>query len=725
MIQEYTSFLKAYAEVAQITAEYLPVNPDLEKGYGLTRKDFYEVLHEPRQISSKLLRELFTSKEQLMFLVGPRGSGKTTVGIRTVGELEGLNFYTLFLPIPRHDANKYLDDRTQIAKFLRDFIQNDMKRKLFSGEDTSLLQARFMSYLLCEDLPESSRPELYNTFFVNQQLLMKQYCQVDKLKFEDLVNWLLRRDHWFNEKIGHLRNELLDLAEITHLSHAIKYFFKTEGQIIWIDNVDAFEQEAQNLLINAIFSISATEPENIRFVVAAREENVLHFEAYYETQNSIQRSSVSIAESGKGENVTGFHMPVLPSDHFKRIVQRRLDFAREFQKKKEKEARDILANPLAHSPAQRMIAEYMLESFSPVLTDIRHKHLELLSEKILHVFQSERVLHLSNNNIRALLPMHCDFLTYLLEMDQRDVDIPSAFYQNESHLKTHLLYWMAAFRRDVANEFRCFNVVEHTRMYLKKLEEHPGCFLPFVTLSCLWNLCRRNRQREGRTFTFPTVRELVANIEKIDLFSEKEIKETILRLYDPRAEFTMFIAIESRQRLENIEQLLDNQKLRITYKGRAALSSLCNSFGFLLAMKKVSDGLDNQEPLDFRNMGKYFNELMPDLISMGEVHLESMNRIRQNPFFSQHENWFDLYLDTFGIPLEKDFSRSQKTCRSYGSEPRRVLYFDSMINSIESYAPNQATKAKLKRLIDEYARWLTKLEKGDIILGALIKLNVD
>jgi hypothetical protein len=725
MKNEYFAFLEAYNEVAQISPEHLPDFPT-EESNGLCKDNFYETLHVRRNISDLILNDLLTSRDQLIFFVGPRGSGKSTAGIKTIKTLKEYGFYTLFFSIAKHEANRYLDDRRKVMKYLRDYIYNDMKRTLFNlSDDPTAAKGRFIAYLLSEDVSHENRPDVFNTVFIDFQWKLKEFMHAPKLKFEEAANWLSNGKYVFHQEVINFCNELMEKVELTHLSHAIKYFKKSVGQIIWIDNVDAFEQQAQNELINAIFSISASEPENIRFVVAAREENVLRFDSFYEPQGSIRRSAVYINDSNPNHTMPGLHMPALPLEHLAEIVTLRLEFTRKFQRDKEQEARTILNTPES-SKLQRRRATFLLDKYSPFISDKRLRVVQQLSDNILKVFGNERVLHLANNNIRLLLPFHCAFLKYLFELDKEEKDVPTAFEFDESFLKTLLLYWIVNSQNATGNEFRLFNIIQHSRDCDNRTPNSMGCFTPFVTLSCIWNLCVKNRRVQSNTFSFPTVKEVEDRLHAVMGFSRKDIRETILRLYDPRSELTMFIAIESRDRLENIDQLRDDHRVRISYKGRATLASLCNSFGFLYAIMKISDGFAAAY-IDEKRLSKYFLQLLPELVCIAEVHLESLNIIRQNNYFKNTKTWLDDYIDMFGIPLEPKFSRTQKGSRPYGTNPRKVLYFDSLINSIESYSKesrNLSFRKTIKELINEFCRILSQVEKGEIPPGERIKIEL-
>lgn len=229
------------------------------------------------------------------------------------------------------------------------------------------------------------------------------------------------------------------------------------------------------------------------------------------------------------------------------------------------------------------------------------------------------------------------------------------------------------------------------------------------------------------TFSSPTIGEVVERFKMISIFDSEDIKQSILKLYDPTSDFTMFIAIESRNRLKSVEQIRDDHRVRITYKGRAALASLCNSFSFLLAMMTISDGNVNElYYLQEKALVKNVYRVMPDLIKIGEMHLTALNRIRCNNYFKNKENWLDVYLDNFGLPLEKEFSRTQKCCKSFGSSPKKTLYFDSLINSIESYSIEIGNSTLIKRftnLVDEFARLLNRVEKGEFPQDTVIRFN--
>jgi hypothetical protein len=180
----------------------------------------------------------------------------------------------------------------------------------------------------------------------------------------------------------------------------------------------------------------------------------------------------------------------------------------------------------------------------------------------------------------------------------------------------------------------------------------------------------------------------------------------------------MFLAIESRERLTEVGQLRNDHRIRITYKGRAALASLCNSFGFVYAMQSITDNrTQGQVVLDENKLNHYFNQLLPDLKNIGRLHLNSLIQIRKRVAYADKNNWLDIYLNDFGIPLEGEYSRTMRACKGYGTSPKKVLYFDSLLHSIESYAKegkSRQLKETIKNLITDYCVTLSKIEKGEI-----------
>ena len=728
-MNEDFAFLNAYGQVANLSPETLFTNePDAH--YGISLADFYEKLHVHNGVNEKMVSELLTTKDNIIFLVGPRGSGKTTTGLKTISELRKMHFFTHWIAIPEHEANQYLDNRADMVSFLRRQISDYLKERLLeANDDNDDPLCRLTAFLLCQDLPESQRSPRFNTDFLAYQLTLRQLMQVSKIEEKKAVTFLQNKK--FEPVVARLQNDLLQQTEIYHLTAAVRHFFKTLDIVIWLDNIDAFEQEAQNALINSIFSIWKTDPNNLRFVVAAREENVLRFDHFYEVQGSVRKSAVYINETKKVESNSGMIMPSLNADKFREIVHKRFDFAREFQKSIEKKVSEVL--PVTDEANKRRILASG-EKYLPKIPELRKKYLDVLSTKVLKSFESEKMLHLYNNNIRLLLPLHQEFLRYLLETGYDRNGTPLAFFSDESFIKTQLLFWLSTEKGEAANEFKRFNVVEYTRGAVRNSSKVPeeeemlGCFLPFVLLSCVWNLCLHNRKISEGTYQLPTVGAVVERMARLDTFDEQTIKSAILSLYNPEAGYTMFLAIDSRERLTKVEEIDNDRRIRITYKGRAALASLCNSFGFLFAMHLVSDGLLGRHlDLNQRKLGKYFTDLLPDLQSIGTLHLNSLLTIREKPFYKGKPNWLDQYLDDFGIPLETDFSRTQRACRGDKNSPKRVLYFDSLVNSIESYAKENKTHAlrkTIKDLVDQYARMLVKIERREINHPHEIEFNL-
>ena len=721
LTEEDRSFLNAYREVATISPERLPAQVS-DDHFGLSRQDFYRELHIEDGIYEKLEEEILATRDQLIFLVGPRGSGKTTTGLYAVTELERLGCFMQWISIAEEEAKARLDDKSDILSYLRDQVRKHMREKLFqpwSADDEPLI--RLVAFLLCEDQQETVRSLAFNVDFERQQTSLRTLMRVQKINFEDACRHILEHRNT-SPILQEVLSDTRQQAEVQHLSAAIKVFFKTKYVVVWIDNVDAFPQEEQTMLINAIFSICRSDPINLRFVVAAREENLLRFDHFYEIQSEMRKAAVYITEDRRGGAKSGMHMPNLSRDKFKKIVEKRFDFAREFQKKIEEQVAEL---PADASELQLREMQRLRERYGPMIRKIRNEHLKIISDKACDAIVGERILHLFNNSIRQLLPLHSDFMEFLVGIGYGKDEYPLAFHFDESFMRTQLLFWLCTMHGAANNEFRYFNIVRYTRENLGgQNSDHSssatGCFLPFLTLSCIWNLCLNNRVRRDDTFEIPTIERVITNLQYIG-YSSEEIKQTILRLYNPNSEYTMFVVIETRDRITQVQQLESTHRIRITYKGKAALASLSNSFGFLYAMKFISDNSPNaHNALEKNRLNEYFAHLLPELKKIGKMHLNSLCKIRQQPRFAQRADWLDLYLQDFGVPLENGFRRSNSACRGLGSEPKRVLYFDSLIHSIESYARESKSRKldeEISKLINSYRQLLSRVEKGEMLPG--------
>lgn len=721
-------FLEACHEVASLNPESLPLD-EKDEYWGISLRDFFSTLYVEVGTDSHIVKELLRTREQIIFLVGPRGSGKTTTGLKTVLELENMKYLTQWIPVSIHEANRYLDDRRELQNFFRERIKKFLLNKILTsqGKTTVSPMGQLTAFFLCTDLAEIQRPSTFNEDFVLFRERLEELLSRHKIDYQQTLDDLARPENAFNGALRELQRETLQKAELRHLCYAAKFFLDIRDVVVWIDNIDVFSQQDQVRLVDALFPIARSAPERLRFVVAAREENVLQFDHFYDVQGAVRKTTVYMTDDRNGESLPGMNMPHLDSDKFAEIVKLRLNFAREFQKHIENRVRDLLAS---ESEADKKQSKSLEEKFLPVITDIRRRYVEVLSEKVIKAFKGEKILHLFNNNIRSLLPLHSDFMSHLIGIGYDRNNVPIAFDYDDSFVKTQLLYWLCTVRGEAANEFRHFNIVRHSRnLLLQSSGKHPAiaCFLPFLTLSCVWSLCLRNRINSGDIFQIPTIREVIECLSKLECFNENEVKTAIINLYNPsEGGYTMFLAIESRDRLTDINQLKNEHRIRITYKGRAAIASLCNSFAFLYAMQSIADNKAQvQRSLDETKLNYYFNQLLPELKKIGRLHLNSLIQIRRRPAYLGKANWLDLYLDDFGVPLESEYSRTMRASKGYGTSPRKVLYFDSLIHSLEPYTRESREKTvkqmrsgqlerTIKNLIDDYSKILNKIEKGEI-----------
>lgn len=737
MKSTYLKFFEAYEEVSKLCPEDLRSREVINLDYGINRNHFYEKLYVKRNIVEYVKAEILTSFDELLFVVGPRGSGKSTVGRKITDDLEDMNYISIFMSVSRIDAEEKLSEknRNRLVDWLLSDIKKSLQLILVDVHEDKLLKESLVEYLISNEITEQHRPQHIAKHYIEHRLKFETIRRFSKNEQKNSwKEWL--QNNYHNPEVGKLIDDIVINAHANHLYRGIEYSMKKNGMVVWIDNIDALEHDAQIALVDALLVARASIDSNVKFVIAAREENVLRFENQIEPNNAVRKDNIYISEKDfVGDNKKiGFTFPVLGYEYFSAIVMNRLKFARSYQNYLQDSL--IKAEKGHDIGISKTVLTARCDRFVPALSEFDYKYVEVIIEKVINSFKLEKIILLNNSDLRSLLKIFSEFLKYLFNNSGIEKGVFDIYYYDQSFMNTVVLFWMARHEGRNSAEQRFFNVVNYVKNEYQRKDKRLGCFLPFITLSTLWNLCLKKKNNFSGGDTFPKVKELVDKIKEIG-YEKSDIVECIVDLYHPRNGFTQFIALETLLLVNEEEQLRDNIRVRITYKGKTLISSLCNSFGFLFAMTDLTtnNGMAERKlKPDF--LKNYVRETFPALNWIGKVHLNSLLFIR-NEQFAGEEDWLDLYYEDFGIPLERDYKRSEKNSKKGYDGVSRILFFDSLLYSFESFLNALHTKgdnipinlvrelSHVRKFIKEYNSVKLKIEKYEIHNYDEIQLNIN
>ena len=723
-----------YKTVAGFSPDSTDFNDDLLDSR-INKNQFLEELFSPRDAVGLIREEIFVNPNNLICLAGPRGSGKTSIGLKAKQELISRKaFKNLVIPIDvrRDDAVRNISGLSTQTQFFTSKILNRFKKEFrpTPWDMDNNPEIHLISYILDPTISENKPEELFLEFEdeINDAIDL-QYKYYRKEKPENYRTWLVEK--FLETDIQELIKKVKSKITIIHYSFAVQALFNYKRQIIWIDNIDKLPNDDQVWLLESITELKRAVTDNIVLVVAVREENIYrveHFENFAPPHiTTIYWENPKAFENA--QSYDAFNMPVVKDEVFTDIVERRFSFARTLQIQiitRIKNEIRILQNEL-NSVNNQKILEFneMLHILGEPIEDKYFLEIERLMKKIIKTMLDEKAYYLTNNSLRELLPLHREFLLHLVDRDDNSATSLEANKFSPWFLQTEFLYFITLHSRN--STFIHYDIVNHCSKPNRTKKKKIVCFCPHLVLTIIWNLSISNIRKVDSTINLPTVQQIIDKLMPFE-FEKDEILETIFKLfYSPNGKSvgkSNYITIETSDNVKTFEQINPNSRLKINYKGKSVLNNLSISFGYFYALVINKDGFDD-EHLDPSKSVQYGMRCIKTIKEIAQDHLNSLLSIR-SIIYKNREDWIDSYYLTYGIPFHPRFSRNYNMIGKRivpNSRYKHALYIEALLDSFIPYFSNfRAVNEQLTLLRDKYSRGINGIANFKLNTFEEIKL---
>lgn len=684
---QYLKFMEFVEDVIKT-----PVNDQASGTIVITTQEFLEHLYVKSPIEEKIIHEIKHSPENPICIVGPRGSGKSSVGLKVRNDLTapGEQAFICTIDISPIKGERFFDTRTPGDGRFREYI----RKKIIEFYESELLKStdlkyRFYEYILNRNLGDKDRPESYFRQF--DGLISEFNDNFERIPGKTQINaeWLKvhANQDWVRNSIEGIKTQL----DLKHYAAALRYLKGYKQQIIWIDNIDSLSEQDEMEMTSAIREMVRTTNGIIRFVVAVREENVTQTEHPREAFAELFQSVIfwGDPDNPSAQSNKAWFVPVAKEDRLKEIYLRRLDFAR-------------LKTPV------------MPDSVAADLTTEEFETLKQLARQVIAAFEAEKGIYVANNSLRDTLNILTGFIKYLLKKGLGQDKRPVAYGFKLWFLQTELLFWLSRHAEGPIG-YKFFNIFDHSRLFLKSPDQEAhGYFLPYMVLTAVWNLCLENELSDAR-FKLPSVADVYRRLATVGFLDEKKILNTIFDLSRSSNGMNNFIAIQISGELENPEKIQNTHRLRLTYRGQVTLNSVCNSYGYIFGLIEQNKALNYHET----GIEQDAKTVVKALVTLSQSHLVFLS-IARDKWYDNIEDWFATYCRHFGTPISLPFCRIKDIENQgfeYNGHHHFALFLQLVFSSIRHYRSFQyaSVNVHLKKIEAAYFEILNGLKKREAI----------
>lgn len=635
------------------TLKELEPDPD-QKTLPLSEEDFFKYLYEERQVEDIVKRKINSRDQNLLCLVGPKGSGKTTLGRKVIRDLRKSGTFVTYIDIrllrsDRTVAEKSDDATVLLFRRLRDFYFDALFPSPGRGEKSVDHLWKFL-------LDPSQNPNKPREIFVQlQDLEAEAYALYEGWKLAKserismgIDSWL--RDTQFREPTTRdlLRRLRYEVA-FPQLLHASRHVYGLTRHLIWVDNIDGLPDIEQSAIVHSLAELNRLISDYAASVIALRESNVFREGDLEDGAPPLSTRILLETPRTIGGHVVypSVDVPVISMARLKAIVEKRI----------------VLANN-DPSTKRRLVSEKMLGE------------LLSLSSRLSSIFERDRAIYLANNSIRDLLRIHRDCLAFILRSPGEDSWPPAAHNYEDWYLATLFFLWVSHIQRQY--NFSVYDILALKEQWKALSDEQPGCFLPHVLMTCIWNFSLE-RSARGYKNALPTVREVVERVSLLG-FSAESIKEEIVLLHRDRfGQRFNFVEVRTPRVVGTSSDLMEDEKLYLTYRAKTILAFSSSSFGYFYGcvrrLKESEDELISSHPVI--DMGKFFVEVgYRHLRELTEMHISELENIAKKKSLGE-KGWLPKYRQWFGVPLKGPYARKIDI---HGNALSLELIFSSLIS---------------------------------------------
>ena len=734
---KFSHFCKHYSGISKIGPSRIKEEDQIIDSFlDISEKDFFNYLYVDVPLEAKAYSTINAPENgRLVAICGPSGSGKSTVSKKVVRALKRNPLdYIIYIDVRLVEASKEMDDQIKgiEERFVRNLILSEFEKSFRSSISTEKQNRRLGLYHFMLTPQEEVLDTHKNTqnFRKINRLSNQAYLLYKKIPDNDIDF-----KTWFYENQS--LNELIDLMimvdeliDIHHYIAYLKYSRIAKRVIIWIDNIDAFANEQQTQIVTILQNIQKTILNSSQLVVSVREENIYRIGKFSDNFNEPFISKVTFDNPSENKNYNEYgavNVPVLNFETLNLLITKKLQFgfikyddlgeiyssqySQQIKFINNYNSNEALKNEFDYSDLLSYRNELSEKIRLHGLLKLNRTELEILfslSNKVIQVFERERVIFLANNSIKDYLRIHSSFLEHLVGLISDSSFIEGVENISTTFITTEFLSWI--YNVDEPFGVETFNVIEETGKYMLIPGGRDfGCFLQYMILTRIWNKCI-NLNGKPSPHNNPMVRDIVEDLKKDFNYKKKQILDSLFNLYKNAGGKGNFITFRSKKNILTRKDIDLNSTVRITYRGRVSIGYTINSFGYLKECSlrlKPSSETKTDEALVLKN-----------LKVISEIHLLTLDKIKKE-IYGGEDGWFTSYLSRYGIPLDSRCVRNA----TIGTEiPRirfnRCLYMDSVFNSLSSYfqKPNSYNK-ELNFISNRFHHTLSRIiESNDKIL---------
>jgi len=700
----YEGFLNLLKPVSEYAIDQLPNDqPDVDidqRSLSISNNLFYNMLYENRPyLELELLNRLMVSND-LLCLVGSKGAGKTSTAsyiANSIHNKPNIDIYIIDIRQLSEIENLSNKSANKIMNMVKSHIINLYLRKRFNEYSDEL---ELWSFLL-EDIPAKYKPTNIFSMFAKIESEAKSYLRKFKginkerkdSKMKDMLKEWGDEDDYVSNLICRLRKKL----KLEHLVYATRYIHNKTRQIIWIDNIDRIEETKQGVLVDLLRKYYILIKSYVSVAIAIREQNVIRYYDLADEEAPPYASTVflewpeSILDR---KSYTSIDIQVINDNKFTSLLKRRLTFTK----------------GISDNIVKRIISNEDLDKYKPLPDDKQYGKITQISDKLLKAILDEKGIYLANNSIRDLLQIHRDCLKLFLSLSEKIG--PAKFLKIEQYYYVTLyLRWLKNAIRHYRWEF--FDVVDITEQWFRYNKNSLGCFLPYLVMTAIWNYSiELNKQRLD--IKLPTIGQIIERMSELNV-NEKKIREIILALHYRDGSRGHIIEIRDNTSINTKDKLDDNHMVYLTFRGKALITRIMHSFGYLSECVRDRDvTYQGESKLHDWNQGildnaEYVAEIMlPSLCDIAQMHCETLINIRNSKFSSKTNNWYEKYLEWFGMPIVKPY-RDDNNIGIVINKVRRVLCFEGMLNRVNYYLVKNCNYNKVTNLQNSFNLTVNKI----------------
>jgi energy-coupling factor transporter ATP-binding protein EcfA2 len=743
MNEEYGKFLATLRGVSKYSFDTTlseSGEDELQRPFTLSHEEFLKELYEEREVENTIKKAILTSTE-LICLVGPRGCGKSSLGLKITNDLShsrSFNQFVVFLDIRTEEVLHVLSKKSPevMKEFLDRRIEAEYRSRLFPYNSSveHNPQVLLWAFLLArKDENVMPRKTFYRFYSMQDRaaIMLRRYKAIHPEERKDLTlyDWL-DETHIRDSEVLKLLQELDSITLPTDLVYAARHIYGYSRHVVWVDNIDAIQDVLQAEAVKALKGFLRTALSYACCVVAVREENVYREEELGERGGPPfdTRIIVTTVRDRAGHvYYPAYDVPLIDIKTLGNIFKKRMEYTKKYQERMIEKTKSEIeqlnkqlkgsSNDKEKTQIQQAInerTEMELSYYSPGISNKRSEYLTSLSRKILTTMDNERASLMANNSIRDLLFMHRDFLGFLLRSPDEDREPPQALEYEEWFVATLFLRWV----RNVQRKYQIgmYDILSECYTWYKMKQVHTGCLLPHLIITTAWNLCLEKRSITGKRLETVRVKEVIDRLKRL-AYEHDQIINCMFSLYSQPGISGNFVEFRVVKGLNDAKQIKDDYTFNITYRGKAFVSYVGSSFGYFTEclrnfINPTGDVLTHAPILTTEQQAI---QLLPYLCDIAQMHYKEFKRIVKRGSLGDKETTLNNYLLYFGVPQEEPY-KGKVTIGTQFHGIRRAFHFDNILSCILGYV--RAGKISqdietLQRLFLDAMNNVSKLENID------------